>query len=234
MNSGRYRVDGLLFDKDGTLFDFHATWSAWAYEVIRELSSDESLLMADLARSMHYDLGERRFLPDSPVIAGTGRQTAECVCDALPESEIEEIERYLLDTSLNAPLKPTVDLASYFKALSGMGLSLGVMTNDAEAAAISQLDYFGVSKYFDFIAGFDSGYGAKPEPDPLLAFAEAVDLQPEKVAMVGDSTHDLIAGKAAGMQTIAVLTGAATVEDLMPYSDVVLSDIGHIPCWLIE
>ena len=234
MNSDGYRVDGLLFDKDGTLFDFHATWSVWAYQIIRELSNGEPLLMASLAKSMDYDLVERRFRPDSTVIAGTGRQTAQCVCDALPEKEIEEIERYLLNSSLNAPLKPPVDLASYFKALSGMGLSLGVMTNDAEAAAISQLDYFGVSEYFDFIAGFDSGYGAKPEPDPLLAFADSVELQPEKVAMVGDSIHDLIAGKAAGMQTIAVLTGAATAEVLMPYSDIVLPDIGHIPNWLIE
>jgi len=50
--------------------------------------------------------------------------------------------------------------------------------------------------------------------------------------MVGDSTHDLIAGRAAGMKTIAVLTGMAGPADLAPLADAVLPDIGHIPGWL--
>ena len=50
--------------------------------------------------------------------------------------------------------------------------------------------------------------------------------------MVGDSTHDLIAGRAAGMATIGVLTGTAGHADLAPYADVVFPDIGHIPAWL--
>jgi phosphoglycolate phosphatase len=50
--------------------------------------------------------------------------------------------------------------------------------------------------------------------------------------MVGDSTHDLHAGRAAGMRTIAVLTGTAVTADLAPYADVVLANIGEIPAWL--
>jgi phosphoglycolate phosphatase len=50
--------------------------------------------------------------------------------------------------------------------------------------------------------------------------------------MVGDSLHDLVAGAAAGMQRIGVLTGMARYEDLAPHADVVLPDIGHIPAWL--
>ena len=50
--------------------------------------------------------------------------------------------------------------------------------------------------------------------------------------MVGDSRHDLIAGRAAGMRTIGVLTGMARAEDLADLADVVLPDIGHIPVWL--
>ncbi|MEC9104658.1 MAG: HAD hydrolase-like protein, partial [Pseudomonadota bacterium] len=55
---------------------------------------------------------------------------------------------------------------------------------------------------------------------------------PAHVAMVGDSTHDLIAGRAAGMVTVAVLTGLADAETLGPHADVVLPHIGHIPGWL--
>ena len=50
--------------------------------------------------------------------------------------------------------------------------------------------------------------------------------------MIGDSTHDLLAGRAAGMITIGVLTGPAPHEELAPFADVVLADIGKIPDWL--
>ena len=50
--------------------------------------------------------------------------------------------------------------------------------------------------------------------------------------MVGDSTHDLIAGRAARMHTIGVLTGLAPRSELAPYADVILPDISHIPAHL--
>lgn len=85
---------------------------------------------------------------------------------------------------------------------------------------------------FDFISGCDSGFGAKPEPGMLHGFSNAMGLHPSEVAMVGDSTHDLKAGRAAGMVNIGVLTGPAVTEDLAPYADIVLRDIGEIPEWL--
>ena len=85
---------------------------------------------------------------------------------------------------------------------------------------------------FAFVAGYDSGHGAKPAPGQCLAFARATGLAPAQVAMVGDSRHDLAAGRAAGMRTVAVLTGPARDDDLRPFADVVLPDIGHLPDWL--
>ena len=43
---------------------------------------------------------------------------------------------------------------------------------------------------------------------------------------------DLVAGRAAGMVTVAVLTGLAPVDDLAPLADAVLPDIGALPGWL--
>ncbi|MEO0380084.1 MAG: HAD-IA family hydrolase, partial [Pseudomonadota bacterium] len=80
--------------------------------------------------------------------------------------------------------------------------------------------------------GFDSGHGGKPAPGQLLAFCEAMDLPPEAVLMVGDSLHDLHAGRAAGMRCVAVLTGMATAKELAPHADMVLAHIGEIPGWL--
>ena len=90
----------------------------------------------------------------------------------------------------------------------------------------------GVRDHFDFIAGYDSGHGYKPDPGQLLAFARHVDVDPARIAMVGDSLHDLEAGRAAGMVTVGVLTGMASADVLEPLADVVLPDIGHIPGWL--
>ena len=50
--------------------------------------------------------------------------------------------------------------------------------------------------------------------------------------MVGDSRHDLEAGRAAGMRPVAVLTGIARAADLAPHAEVVLPDIGALPAWL--
>jgi len=150
----------------------------------------------------------------------------------VPDGSVDAIEAVLTDLALDAPLTPAVPLAPLLDSLTRAGVALGVMTNDAEVAARAHLGSAGVLDRFAFIAGFDSGHGAKPSPTPLLAFADAVGRDPAQIAMVGDSTHDLIAGRAAGMRTVGVLTGPATRADLAPLADVVLPDIGHLPGWL--
>lgn len=226
------RVDAVLFDKDGTLFDFHATWSVWAQGVIEDLAGGAPGVMARLADAAHYDLGARRFRPTSPIVAGTNREAAECFAAVLPDRRVEEIELHLMRCAARAPLAPAVPLGPFLDGLGGRGLRLGVVTNDTEFGARTHLGAVGVLDRFDFVAGFDSGHGAKPAPGPLLAFALAVRITPGRVVMVGDSAHDLIAGRSAGMQTIGVLTGTASRADLAPLADVVLPDIGHIPDWL--
>ncbi|MEI4233817.1 HAD family hydrolase [Roseovarius sp. D22-M7] len=226
------RTGAVLFDKDGTLFDFHATWSVWAHEVILDLAGGDAGLMARLADAAHYDLYARRFLPSSPIVAGTNREAAECFASALPGVAVEEIEIQLMHRAAQAPLTPAVPLVPYLDGLSVRGLRLGVVTNDTESGARAHLDSTGILAHFDFVAGFNSGHGAKPAPGPLLAFARAVAVDPARVVMVGDSAHDLIAGRAAGMRCVGVLTGTALRGDLAPLADIVLPDIGHLPDWL--
>lgn len=226
------RVDAVLFDKDGTLFDFHATWSVWAYEVIHELADGAPEAMARLADAADYDLAARRFRPTSPIIAGTNREAAECLCRALPGRDVGRIETFLMRRAATAPLAPAVPLAPYLDGLRATGLRLGVVTNDTGYGARAHLSEAGVLDRFDFVAGFDDGHGAKPDAGPLLAFARAVGVAPARVVMIGDSTHDLIAGRAAGMVCLGVLTGTATRSDLAPSADDVLPDIGHLPRWL--
>lgn len=226
------RIAGVLFDKDGTLFDFHGTWGVWAGGVLEHLSAGDAGRAAEMAQAIHYDLDARQFHDTSPAIAGTNREVADLLAGCLPGADVAGIETYLMTSSATAPLVPVLDLVDYIAGLRARGLRLGVMTNDAEFSARAHLATVGIAEAFDFIAGFDSGHGAKPDAAPLLAFATEQGLAPERVAMVGDSTHDLVAGRAAGMVTVAVLTGTASETELSPYADVVLPDIGYLPGWL--
>ena len=79
------KVDGLLFDKDGTLFDFHATWGVWAAHIIRELAQGDNDTLNRLATALHFDLESEAFAPTSPVIASTSMEVAECIVRVLPE-----------------------------------------------------------------------------------------------------------------------------------------------------
>lgn len=226
------RARAVLFDKDGTLFGFHATWSAFTVQVIDELSAGSELRARALARALRFDRAAGAFHRDSPVIAGTNREVAELVAAALPGADAGALEPWLAARAAEAPLAPAVPLAPLMTRLREMGLRLGVMTNDSELAARAHLLAVEIEALFDFFAGADSGHGAKPDPAPLLAFARILDLAPAQVVMVGDSLHDLHAGRAAGMQVVGVLTGPALEADLAPHADAVLPDIGHLPDWL--
>ncbi|MBO9396243.1 HAD family hydrolase [Shimia sp. R9_2] len=226
------RVDGLLFDKDGTLFDFGATWNGWAARMITRFADGDTALAAQIAGALQFDLSAEAFLPESFVIAGTNREAAEAVASVVPGGDVDAIEHTLMLEAAEASLAPAVPLGPLMDGFIAQGLKLGVMTNDTEFAARAHLQEAGVVDRFNFIAGFDSGFGAKPDPDPLLAFARHVALDPARVAMVGDSSHDLLAGRRAGMQTVAVLTGVAEEAELAPLADVVLPNIGHLPEWL--
>lgn len=226
------QIRGVLFDKDGTLFDFNATWSDWAERLFQDLSGGDGTLAEALARAAGYDLALRAFDPESPVIAGTPDEVASILLPHLPQTDGGRLVARMNALAASAPLTQAVPLAPLLARLRAAGLSLGVATNDAEAPALAHLEMAMVAPFFDFVAGSDSGHGAKPDPGPLLAFARATGLRPAEVVMVGDSTHDLLAGRAAGMACVAVLTGPAGRADLAPYADAVLPDIGHLPGWL--
>lgn len=227
-------ISAILFDKDGTLFDFQATWGPWALAVLQALCKGDDALFSEIARALAFDAEECRFAPESPVIAGTTGEVIDLILAYLPDTSPEELRAFMDAEAARARLVPVTTLDPLLCALRRRARFLGVMTNDSESTAHAHLSEQNVTHHFDFIAGFDSGYGQKPDPDPLLAFARSVELPPAAVAMVGDSTHDLIAARAAGMHAIAVLTGVATAEDLAPYADVVLPDISALPQWIDE
>lgn len=219
----------VLFDKDGTLFDFAASWAGWMGGVIDTLSEGDTARADAIAQAVRFDRAARAFHPSSPIIAGTLDDGAELIRPHITPARAVGLADFLLDSSKTATMVPPVPLAPLLGGLRTRGLVLGVATNDAAASAHAHLDAAGIAGQFAHVLGYDSGYTPKPAPDMLLGFAARAGLSPDSVAMVGDSTHDLLAGRAAGMATIGVLTGLADEATLAPHADLVLRDIGHLP-----
>tara|TARA_B100000212_G_scaffold6221_1_gene4648 strand:- start:284 stop:997 length:714 start_codon:yes stop_codon:yes gene_type:complete len=221
-------IRGLLFDKDGTLFDFEKTWNSWTSRILTEVSKQSDVSISALADAIDFDLKAGKLLPQSIVIAGTHRQVTAALHTKLSNWDFEHLESYLLDYVIKTRQYEVVPLQKYFRKLKSEGLLLGVMTNDAERGAQAHLAAAGILDLLDFVAGSDTGFGCKPAPEPLLAFAKITGLKPDEIAMVGDSLHDLQAAQAAGMMRIAVLTGVATEDELKKHADLVLPSIANL------
>lgn len=225
-------IKGLLFDKDGTLFDFHNTWSVWCHRFITDLAQENESTGIRLAQALDFDMQNCAFRQGSIVIAGTLETLVDVTASVLPSHAPEDIRESIMRTGMDAKMAPAVPLVPLLDGFLNNGLKLGVATNDGEVPARAHLRSADIHDHFHFIAGYDTGHGAKPEPGMLLAFCTATGLNPSEVAMIGDSTHDLHSGKAAGMVRVGVLTGPANHDDLVDHADVVFPDIGHLPDWL--
>jgi phosphoglycolate phosphatase len=223
---------GVLFDKDGTLVDFDATWGRATYPVMRQLAGDDEAIVARLADLMHYAVDERRFRPTSPLIGGSPAEVLAAWGGALGRlgdaALIGELNVAFAAATLHE-LMPIGDPVAVLDALRDRGLKLGLATNDAEANAAEQLRKLGLDGHMDFVAGYDSGHGGKPAPGMVLAFATAIGAVPGDVMLVGDTPHDLHAARAAGAIGVAVLSGPMGRDVLAPLADHVIASIADLP-----
>ena len=226
------RIRGVVFDKDGTLFDFQATWGSWSRRMIEVESGGDPDLAVRIAQALGFDLTANRFRPDSIVIASTSETVAEHLLPLLPGETKDALMDRMNARAKEAPQVEAAPLRDLLTRLEGMGIAMGVATNDSEGPARAHLRGAGIEERFAFIAGFDSGWGGKPAAGQLLAFAAAAGLAPGDCAMVGDSLHDLHAARTAGMSAVAVLTGVAEHDALAPEADVVLGSIAELPDWI--
>ncbi len=226
-------IRGILFDKDGTLLDFDATWPP-AYRAIANdlaaLAGDPGLAARLLA---HGGYGTDGSLDPASVLAGG--TTAEIVAFWAARPELarlpdvaRRIEAMFLDHARRAaPL--TDDLGALLGTLRKRGLALGIATNDNAEAATAWLDHLGLTDFFAFVSGADSGYGAKPDPAALHAFCAATNLAPANVAVVGDAVRDMDFARAAGAGlSVAVLTGVTPRAQLEPHADRVIETVAGL------
>jgi phosphoglycolate phosphatase len=224
-----HAIKGVLFDKDGTLFDFHKTWIAAVQEAASIASGGDRALSEVLLAAGGLDFSTGKFLPDSVIAAGHSRELVELWVDlgaVLPRqllhTRIEEIFNRL---SL-ANASPVTDLVTLFSFFRDKGIFSGIATNDSQAGAVAAVEEFKLKDLVCFVAGYDSGFGPKPGPGMVRAFCRTTGLPPEKVAVVGDSEHDMLMGRLAGAGLlVGVLTGAGTRQSLGSSAHLIIEDI---------
>jgi len=228
-------IEAILFDKDGTLIDFDATFNPAVSHVIQTISQGDQALIEKIAELWSFDLETGEIGGDSIIIAGSGYEITQAIAPLLGVKDVEAYSRHL-DRLYGEICKDTVKalpgIDEALKALNAQGKLIGIATNDAQENAEAQVSTLNFTGYFDKILGADSGYGAKPKPGMILGFCELMNVMPDKVLMVGDSLHDLKAGKAAGAITCGVETGPASRVELAPFADVVLTSAAILPEWL--
>ena len=226
--TGRKRFKGIIFDKDGTLFDFQSTWSPMMVNLLNVLCRGDRECSRQKGYLLGFDFDKELYLPESAFIAGTPKQFVEQLLDQFKGWSEVEVIRLLNEITKATEQVEMVPLEPFLTKLQRAGYALGLATNDSEEDARRQLGEKGILKYFDFLAGFNSGYGSKPDPDMLLAFCQQTRIQPAETVIVGDSKSDLVAGKRAGLFTVAVLSGVAKSEDLEQYANLIIQDIGEL------
>jgi phosphoglycolate phosphatase len=228
-------IRAILFDKDGTLFDFRRTWLAayrGAAAELAELAGLEPWFVDTLLSRHGYDPATDTFAAESPLLWATTRDqavlwSAEPELAAVPDVE-QRLERHFSDLDAYPPV-PVTDLVSLFERLRGRGLRLGIATMDSTAATEATLVRVAVRELIDFLTGWDGGHGIKPDPGLVLGFCAAVGVSPHEVAVVGDNLADLAMARAAGAGlAIAVLTGGCPVAALEPAADLVLPSITEL------
>jgi phosphoglycolate phosphatase len=107
--------------------------------------------------------------------------------------------------------------------------TLGVVTTKESGQAEIVLRRLALIPFFQHVQGGSPGLRLKPAPDTILAALAALHCAPPHALMVGDTPDDVLAGKAAGIETCAVTYGFGTREALLQCApDHVIDSFGEL------
>jgi len=198
-------VAAILFDLDGTIVD-----------------------TVDLILAAHAHTFRQHLTGPGParriVVGNMGRPLAPALAEYLAadgQSPSDRIVAAMLETYRSFQrahgerlMRPVEGMDRALTGLAGRGYVLGVVTSKVEWMARLTLARYALERFFPIGVFHDDTERHKPEPDPLLEAARRGGFDPSRAVYVGDSTHDMRAGRAAGMRTIAALWGPFEREEL--------------------
>lgn len=224
---------GLLFDKDGTLIDYWRTWLPINRDVALYAAGGDAALARELLEIGGQDPDTGRVRPGSALAAGGIGDIAEAFASHPKLSPPPDFEAQIDRIFARGGALHSVLVEGARETLSTLrtrGFVIGLATNDSVAGLEASLAAHDVLDLFDFTAGCDSGWGAKPGPGMMRAFAASAGIDPRDIAVVGDAVHDLAMGRAAGAGcTVGVLSGTSGREDLAGLADLILDSVADMP-----
>ena len=190
----------ILFDLDGTLIDsieLILNSARYAFEKLDRESPPESEWMAGIGIPLFTMFGRyARDASDQAALIGAYREYQLANHDRL--------------------IRCYDDVVNTIAKLSARGHELGIVTSKSEALAMRGLAHVGLARFMDTIVGCDSSTRHKPDPEPVRIALHRLDCAPDDAVFVGDSVHDILAGNAAGVTTLAATWGAFKRADLEP------------------
>lgn len=190
----RQRFNTFLFDLDGTLID------------------STLLIMASFRHTMRTHLGT---VPDDTGWrAGFGTplrpQLRKFARDDHHAAQMVDTYRAYTNAHHDRLLKSYTGIAEALTVLRDAGVRLAVVTSKTHALARRGLRRCALNDYFGVLVGADDISRHKPHPAPVLAALARVSAAPVEAVFIGDSPHDIEAGRGAGVQTAAALWGPFT------------------------
>ncbi len=229
-------IELAIFDKDGTLIEFHFMWSDWVGNLGAALSAAHGSPLDDVVYAMMgVDRVSGRVMPHGALAATPMARLREALVDALPGAGVAPADAVrLVASAWHSPdpvtlARPVTDLAALFSGLRSRGVRAAIATSDDRAPTERTLEHLGVSEFVEALACADDGRPAKPAPDAVLWICDRLGVPPSRTAVIGDARADLAMGRAAGAgRVIGVLTGASDRATLEAGSDLVLESVADL------
>ncbi|MEO5918080.1 MAG: HAD family hydrolase [Candidatus Limnocylindrales bacterium] len=229
-------IDLAIFDKDGTLIDFHFMWSDWVRNLVRGLQAAHGTsLDAIVYPMMGVDPASGRVYPHGALAATPmvrlRAALAEAIAEAgVPAADADRVVRAAWHSPDPVALaRPITDLHALFTGLRASGTRIAVATSDDREPTERTLASLGVSELVDAVACADDGLPVKPHPEAVHTICRKLGIPEARAAVIGDSPVDLRMGRAAGVGlVVGVLTGVGDTAALDPLADVVLSSIAEL------
>jgi phosphoglycolate phosphatase len=230
-------IELAIFDKDGTLIDFHFMWSDW----VRALADRLAATMGDRSldgvvyATMGVNRETGRVSPHGALAATPMARIQDALIDAVTAAGLPApAARHAVAAAWHGPdpvalARPLADLGALFRGLAAAGTRIAVATSDDREPTERTLAHLGVADLVAGVACADDGRPVKPRPDAVLWLCRELGVPVARTAVIGDAPADLAMGRAAGVGLlVGVLTGVSEEATLQALADVVVPSVGDL------